>query len=421
VTNGYGGADNWGYGGPSPICPNDPPEPARVTPNYVQWQPPPPRPAPATPLPSWPARTALVGSLTWRPPQGAGPPGLSLVRTAGSPKGLSARIKAVLGTIILLATAWCAVGCLQSRRPEAEALERQIRSLPGVAGTELAYSATFENGNDFGLVVRLDPSITTAQAGDVDRTFADKTGRGFGDHKLELDLRYPSSSPPSLYNPEYSQATFTFDRSTGGVNPSAAQRADSTGVWLHALRAPVAQQVWLGQPTWGGKADSREIRIILRPDAASADAQRLQDSDPALAHAHWQLSLVADKTFRPHEYDSTPAPPTDAVIALWHQFSTLVGAGGHASGSTQLPVVAPRRAQTEIEFSTPSGSGSEVQARSVAMAGADLARRFGSPVALTIRTGEGSVLLVVGGCWQHDQKQIRLPLELEMSRLYERC
>lgn len=317
MTYWCGSADNWGYGGPSPSCPNDPPETAWVTAHYVQWQPLPPRPAPATPLPSWPATTALVGSLTWRLPQGAGqnsgagegprpgfgPPGLSLVRTAGSPKGLSARTKAVVGTIILIATAWCAAGCLQSRRPEAESLERQIRSMPGVAGTELAYSSTFENGNDFRLVVRLDPSITTAQAGDVDRTFADKTGRGFADHNLELDLRYPSSSPPSFYNPQHSQATFTFDRSTGGVNPSAAQMADSTGVWLHALRAPVAQQVWLGQPTWGGKADSREIRIVLRPDAAAADAQLLQDSDPALAHAHWQLSLVADKTFRPHEYD----------------------------------------------------------------------------------------------------------------------
>lgn len=109
------------------------------------------------------------------------------------------------------------------------------------------------------------------------------------------------------------------------------------------------------------------------------------------------------------------------MIALWHQISSLVGSRGETSGSTQLPVVAPRRAQTEIEFSTPSGSGSEAQARSVAMAVADLARQFGYPVALTIRTGDGPVLLVVGGCWQHDQNQLRLPLELDLSRLYERC
>jgi len=182
--------------------------------------------------------------------------------------------------------------------------------------------------------------------------------------------------------------------------------------------------VSLYQPSLGANAVSRGIRITLTPDSTAAGAQGLRDSDPALADAAWVISIVPGKYSHAHTYSSTPIPPSDATIALWHQISDAVGPAQDLTGFTgytEPRIPAPNQAQTEIEVDTPSGSGSELQAHAIAMSVADLSTHFGHPVTLILHTGDGKVSLIVGGCWQHDRNEKRLPLELELSHLYEHC
>jgi hypothetical protein len=338
-------------------------------------------------------------------------------------KGLAVSVRKFAPVVVLAVVMWLAAGCFMSdRRSEAESIERQIRSMPGVGGlgTELSYdsgSIWKSQGPSFLLVVWLDPTITAQQAADIGRVFVDKTGHGFSRHGLEIDLRIPLKPDNFI---DYSQASFKFGKPTGGVTrPSDV--AASIRVWVHAVHSPVAEQVNL--VSQGGDAASPGFDITLKSDATSAGAHELQDSDPALAHVLWHIRGEPDARYiseSQHDLQST-TPPSDSVIAAWRQITTIVGRFQRATGVTATPVVAPRRAETEIEIYAPTGRDSEPEDRRIAMSVADLLPQFGHPVALTIYINDGRVELVVGGCWRHDKDQQRLPLELEMSRIYEHC
>jgi hypothetical protein len=318
---------------------------------------------------------------------------------------------------------WAATACSVNRRHEAELVDGQIKAMPGVADTDMDYESSFENGQHFRLTVRLDPRVTQPQASDIGRTFVDQTQRHhLGGHKVELDIRYPAiPQQKNNYLLDYSQAGFTLgDNASPPADPSAADVGDSIAVWLHAVRSPVAEYVDLNQPTWGGSAQSREIFITLKPGATAADAQALQSSDPSLANATWRILTVSDPTYRPDEYTSKPRPPSDHDKALWSQITAIVGPQYEANGSTRIPV---ERAQagTEIVIGLPTGRDSEPRAHRTAISVADLLPQFGHPVALTLHTSDGTVQIVVGGCWRHEPDHHLLPLEAEMSRRYEKC
>lgn len=48
-------------------------------------------------------------------------------------------------------------------------------------------------------------------------------------------------------------------------------------------------------------------------------------------------------------------------------------------------------------------------------------QRFGRPVAVTVRTGDGPTEFIVGGCYRHTPEHVRLPLEIELSTEFEKC
>jgi hypothetical protein len=316
-----------------------------------------------------------------------------------------------------------ASACFVDRRHDADLVDRQIKAMPGVADTDMAYESSFENGQQFWLTVRLDPRVTQPQAADIGRTFVNQLQRHhLGGHKVELDIRYPAvPQQKSNYLSDYSQAAFTLgDNASPPADPSAKDVGDSIAVWLHAVRSPIAEYVDLNQPTWGGSAQSRAISITLKPGATAADAQALQNSDPSLANAIWRILIATDPIYRPQEYASTPKPPSDHDMALWRQITAIVGPHDEARGSTRTPAV-HARAETEIEISLPTASDSEPQAHQTAMSVADLLPQFGHPVALTLHTSDGPVQIVIGGCWRHEPDHRRLPLEVEMSHSYEKC
>lgn len=321
------------------------------------------------------------------------------------------------------AVAWSASACLGDLRNDAELVDRQIKAIPGVADTDMNYDSSFENGQNFRLTVQLDPRITQSQATEIGRTFVDQTQRHYlGGHKVELDIRYPAvPQQKNNYLVDYSQAAFTLgDNASPPADPSATDVGDSVAVWLHAVRSPVAEYVELNQPTWGGSAQSREIFITLKPGVTAAEAQALQNSDPSLANATWRIMIAAEPAYRPQEYTSKPKPPSDHDVALWSQIIAIVGPHDEASGSTQIPAK-PAWAETEIQISLPTGRDSEPAAHQTAMSVADLLPQFGHPVGLKMYTSDGPVEIVVGGCWRHEPDHRRLPLEVEMSRRYEKC
>lgn len=313
---------------------------------------------------------------------------------------------------------WPTSACFVNRRDDADQVDRQIKAMPGVAGTDMSYESSFENGQQFRLTVRLDSRITQPQATDVGRTFVDQMQRHhLGGHKVELDIRYPAvPQQKSNYLPDYSQAAFTLgENASPPADPSAADVGESVAVWLHAVRSPTAEYVDLNQPTWGGPAQSRAISITLKPGATAADAQALQKGDPSLANAIWRILIAPDPTYRAQEYTSTPKPPSDHDMALWTQVTAIVGPHNEARGSTRTPAV-HAQAETEIEISLPPASDHQT-----AISVADLLPQFGHPVALTLHTVDGPVQIIVGGCWRHEPGHRRLPLEVEMSRSYEKC
>jgi hypothetical protein len=82
---------------------------------------------------------------------------------------------------VIATTAWSAVSCslLFDKRGETEDIERQLRAMPGVAGTNLTYNAGIDAGLNFSLTVTLDGSATEQQAVEVGRAFVrDRNAEG---------------------------------------------------------------------------------------------------------------------------------------------------------------------------------------------------------------------------------------------------
>jgi hypothetical protein len=315
-------------------------------------------------------------------------------------------------------------GCLGDRRDEASQVEQLITTMRGVASTEMRYESSFENGRNFTLTAQLDTRVTEQQAMEVGRTFVEQMrARHLSDHRVELDIRYPATPQrKSNYLADYSQAMFKLgDNASPPRNLDAADVGDSTAVWLRAVRSPVAEYVDLSQPTFGGPARGRDIFITLTPGTPGASAQALQRSDPALVNVDWRIMTVTDQTYRPQEYTSKPNPPSDHDADLWRQITELVGLRTDVSGSTNIPAERGRQAETQIDAGLPTGPDAESEGHQIAISLADLIRQFGHPVKLTLHGGDGPVQVIVGGCEHHQPDHRRLPLEIEMSRIYENC
>jgi len=332
-------------------------------------------------------------------------------------------VKRVLLVALATALLWPATACV-NRRTDADSIDTRIKQMPGVSSTDLDYKASYESGQVFRLTVMLDREVTETQATAVGRTFIDQMNRkGMAGHKVDFRVRYPASKrQKNVELPQYSQALFEFGKTTPPTNPSADDVSDSIKVWLATVRDSVTQSVYLSQPTWGGSADSRNIVVTLKPDATHAAARALQDANPGLADATWQLSIVAGDRDRPRTYATTPDPPTDAIKALWSQINEVVDPSYELTGVTR-PMQDDDQAETKIEIDIGPGANHENEADTarIARAVAALLPRFGHPTALVVWGPVTSIELVVGGCYRHDSDHERQPLELELAKQYERC
>jgi hypothetical protein len=336
------------------------------------------------------------------------------------------RPRGVFGSIVaaaIAATVWPAVSCslLFDKRGAAEHIQGQLRAMPGVAHTNLTYSAGIATGKNFSLDVTLDESATEQQAVEVARTFVhDRSAEGLGDHDGGITLRYPAAEDTGDAVRDASNATFFFGSKDGLPDPTEQQVADGVGLWARVAHSPVVNFVELFEPNRSGEQDGPNVTVVLRLAANAAAAAELQRDTPGLDAASWEYSVPFGSAVTRRSYASTPIPPSASDMASWTEISSVIGPYYDAKGTTDSNIGA-RQALTEIDVDIPQSADSTQHIDSVTRGVAALLPRFGHPAALVVRFPDGQLELVVGGCYRHEADHVRPPLELELSKQYEKC
>ncbi len=334
-------------------------------------------------------------------------------------------IRLVIAAAMVLAIGVTAAGCIFGRRGDAEDLDRHVRAMPGVADTDMTYVNSFTSGERFDLDVTLRQDITESQLRDIGKFFAGRTDEtGLADRSAELWLRLPIVPPPApenLYAPDSQSASFSRGYFNTAHSPTGDQIADAAAAWLRVARSPIVANASLTAPTWGGAGDSRRVTITLKPTATQAEALALQAGEPMLSDANWGISIQDDPTSRPHDYFASPRPPSDHDLWTWREVSALIGSYYEATAEANVPAAAGQQAETVVKFAIATDAGSQPRARQIAFGVPTLLQRLGRPVAVTIRTVDGPAEFIVGGCYRHDEKHHRLPLELDLSAAFEKC
>ncbi|MFL0243305.1 hypothetical protein [Mycobacterium sp. SMC-17] len=318
-----------------------------------------------------------------------------------------------------------AVGCIFGRRGDAEDLDRHVRAMPGVADTDMTYVNSFTSGERFDLNVTLRQDITEPQIRDIGKFFASRTDdTGLAERSAELWLRLPVVPPPApnnLYAPDHQSASFSRGYYSTAHSPTGDQIADRAAAWLRMARSPIVANASLTAPTWGGASDSRQVTITLKPTATQTEALALQAAEPMLSDANWGIVIQDDPASRPHDYFASPRPPSDDDLRTWREISALIGASYEASAQTNAPAGQGQQAETVVKFAIATDAGSQPRARQIAFGVPTLLQRLGRPVAVTIWGGGGGAEFIVGGCYRHDEKHHRFPLELDLSAAFEKC
>ncbi|SLJ75735.1 Uncharacterised protein [Mycobacteroides abscessus subsp. abscessus] len=334
-------------------------------------------------------------------------------------------IRLVMATAMVVAIGVSAAGCIFGRRGAAEDLDRHVRAMPGVADTDMTYVNSFTSGERFDLNVTLRQDITEPQIRDIGKFFASRTDdTGLAERSAELWLRLPVVPPPApnnLYAPDHQSASFSRGYYSTAHSPTGDQIADAAAAWLRMTRSPIVANASLTAPTWGGAGDSRQVTVTLKPTATQTEALALQAGEPMLSDANWGIAIQDDPTSRPHDYFASPRPPSDDDLRTWREISALIGSSYEASAQTNAPAGQGQQAETVVKFAIATDAGSQPRARQIAFGVPTLLQRLGRPVAVTIWGGGGGAEFIVGGCYRHDEKHHRFPLELDLSATFEKC
>lgn len=160
-------------------------------------------------------------------------------------------------TAVLL---WPATACMYDHREDAEALDQQIKMLPGVSNSSITrYVSDIVQGQDFQYAVQLTNDVTADQAATVGRTFVEQLhGKGLAEHYVTFRVGYRDST-----------ASFDAQTSFADDEPTADDVAADLAAWLRRADA-------LGADSAGLRLDMSERRrnasVTLTTQATDAQS-----------------------------------------------------------------------------------------------------------------------------------------------------
>lgn len=310
-----------------------------------------------------------------------------------------------------------------NRRGAANAISDTIRTLPGVSAADVRYRTSIDSGAHFDLDVTLADTATDTQARAVGRTFVDRVrAADFAEFDVTLAVAYrvPSDFIPSALG---SRANFEyhFDAVPHG-GPASTDVADSLALWLQVAQSPAAAAVLLGQPAWGGPANSKDITVVL---AASVDDPVIADlihAHPELSTATWQVNIPpANRFAQPRRYTVRGRFPEQRLRGRWQQIVDQIGSDDEAEAATDTIDTHAGVAPNRVEISVESGSDEQQRFEHLARAVTPLLPGLGLPVHLRLLAPADQIEFTLGGCDPPDPAHTPSPLESELRQQYQSC
>jgi len=337
---------------------------------------------------------------------------------------------------LIIATAVVALsltGCgFPNRRGAADAIDKAIRTMPGVANTDIRYDTSFDGGAYFSMTVTLTAQTSNDQGAAVARAFFEQViAADFTSFHVQLELHYqrPGATPAD------SVLNFSYDfvqGVRGGPSPDAV--AETATWWFDVAHSPGVMSAAVTLPLDGIDAhDGSYVGVTIPVDADDAVLTDLIHRHPQLNSARWNVVAPSRPyPFPPRSYTSTGRFLDHHSRLTWARIVDQLQPDDVAKASTQIP---PDNGQppTTVDIGWGLVSGRDGDFERVARGVAALLTELPGPVLFQLTTRvmdpvtndvvDRNLAITVGGCTATDPNRLTppLPLENELRHLYERC
>lgn len=198
-------------------------------------------------------------------------------------------VLAVAGLAVLASTGGCSLinDLTGGHKSGAEAITRQLQSMPGISTVDLDYTHNITVGELIYFRAEVASSATPEDAGAAAKTFVEQGLRKDLDraNATELTLTYPLGG----FRPNYSvrSDSSAWVRLESGWDLTLV--ADTVATWLSAARSPIVESVRTATAT-SSETNSFATTVTVRPEATSAQVEALKEQVPGLRDATWKRS-----------------------------------------------------------------------------------------------------------------------------------
>jgi hypothetical protein len=337
---------------------------------------------------------------------------------------------------LLIATAVAAIslaGCgFPDRRGAADAIDKAIGTMPGVADTDIRYDTSFDGGAYFDMTVTLTAQTSDDQGAAVARTFFEQViAADFTSFQVQLELHYQrpgAAAADSVLNIPY----HFVQGARGGPSPDAV--AETAAWWFDVAHSPAVTSAAVTLPLDDIDAqDGSYVGVTVPVDADDAVLTDLIRRHPQLNSARWNVVAPSPPyPFPPRSYTSTGRLLDHHTRLTWKRIVDQLQPDDGAEASTQIP---PENGQppTTVDIGWGLDSGRDGDFERVARGVAALLTELPGPVLFQLTTRvkdpvtddvvDRNLAITVGGCTATDPnwRPPPPPLESELRHLYERC
>jgi len=193
---------------------------------------------------------------------------------------------AVAGLAVATSTAGCGLlnDLTGGHKSGAEAIARQLQSMPGISTVDLDYTHNITVGELIYFKAEVASSATPKQAGAAAETFVEQGLVEDLDraNSAELTLTYPLGGSRPAYSLRNDSSAWL--RVEPGWDLTLV--ADTVATWLSAARSPIVESVLTAATS--GDTHSFDTTVTVRPETTSAQVQALKEQVPGLRDAAWK-------------------------------------------------------------------------------------------------------------------------------------